>query len=164
VNDAFFSQLVDHRGYFRQFFTSFLLYLDIPQIPDRITGGFTIVTITIPALGGLPYIFFGCLMICHVLDIFRTAKVCPSNKNSKFEKLKIIKSAKFTLAGRYQPVNFYSIPVEILRISLSQLIRSGIRLFRQPISPQGIPLYPPFLSNTVKNQINAKISQNRSNP
>ena len=57
VNNALFGQLVDHGGYFRQLFASFLLPLDLSQVTDRITGGFAIVAITIPALGGLPYIF-----------------------------------------------------------------------------------------------------------
>src|ERR1700754_2464714 len=65
VNNAFFSQLVDHRSYFRQLFPCFLLPLDRSQITDRVTGGFTVVTVTISALFSLPYIFFGCLMICH---------------------------------------------------------------------------------------------------
>jgi len=77
VNDPLLSQFVDHRGYFRQFFTSFLLYLDLLQIADRITGSFAVIAVTIPALFSLPYIFFCCLVICHELDIFRTAKVRP---------------------------------------------------------------------------------------
>jgi hypothetical protein len=83
VDDAFFSQFVDHGSDFGQLFACFLLHLDLSQVPDRITGGLAIVAITIPALVGLPYIFFGCLVICHELDIFRTAKVRRCAGNTK---------------------------------------------------------------------------------
>ena len=75
VDNAFFSQLVDHGSYLGQLVPSFFTPLDRPQVTDRVTCGLAIVTITIPALVGLPYVFFGCLVICHELDIFRTAKV-----------------------------------------------------------------------------------------
>jgi hypothetical protein len=83
VDDPLFRQLVDHRGHFRQFITSFLLYLDLLQVTDCITGSFTVIAVTIPALFSLPYIFFRCLVICHELDIFRTAKVSPYTGNTK---------------------------------------------------------------------------------
>ena len=83
MDNAFFSQLVDHRGYLGQLLPGFFTPLDRPQVTDRVTSGLAIVTVAIPTLVGLPYVFFGCLVICPELDIFRTAKVGPCTGNSK---------------------------------------------------------------------------------
>ena len=91
MDNAFFSQFIDHAGDLRQTFTRLLLILNNPQVTDRISRGLAIVAIAIPTLIGLPYIFFGCLMICHELDIFRTAKVSLIAGITKFDRFKIIK-------------------------------------------------------------------------
>lgn len=75
VNDPFFRQFVDHGGDFRHLLTSLFLFLNGPQVADCIPRRFPVVLITIPPLFSLPYILFGCAMISHELDNFRTAKV-----------------------------------------------------------------------------------------
>lgn len=83
VDNAFFSQLVDHGGNLGQLLASFFTPLDRPQVTDSVTRGLAIVTVTIATLVGLPYVFFGCLVICHEVNNFRTAKVSLITQNTK---------------------------------------------------------------------------------
>jgi hypothetical protein len=73
VDDATLSQLVDHGYHGRQLLTVCVAISRSFQVTNGITGSFAIVTVTIATLGSLSGIFFGSLMVCHVL-IFQDGK------------------------------------------------------------------------------------------
>ena len=70
VNYPFLSQFINLGSHGGQFFTSFLLHFDYPQITDCVAGCLTIVAVAIPAFICLAHILFCSLVICHELGIF----------------------------------------------------------------------------------------------
>lgn len=72
VNYPTLGQFVDHAGNRRKGFFH-LLATGCFEVTDRITGGFRVIFVTVPTLGGLTGIFFGRTVIGHEF-VFKEGK------------------------------------------------------------------------------------------
>jgi hypothetical protein len=76
VNNASFSQLVDHRSYFRQLCSRIFLRRTCSfDVTDRVPGSLAIVFISLTAFSSLTNIFLCSLKISRLSSILRRAKV-----------------------------------------------------------------------------------------
>lgn len=78
--NATFCQLVDHRDHFRSLFTRSGLVAQSLEVTDGITGSFSVIAVSVAALGRLTHIFLCSLMISHEFSIW-TAKVREKEEN-----------------------------------------------------------------------------------
>ena len=64
MDGAAFCQFIDHGCYFRELLSCSGLIACF-QVADRVTGGFTVITVALVAFCTLTNIFFGSCVICH---------------------------------------------------------------------------------------------------
>jgi hypothetical protein len=65
MDHATLNELVDLADHLGKLFACFFLGSQRFKVANGVTGGLAIVTVPVPALGGLAYVVLGCLMICH---------------------------------------------------------------------------------------------------
>ena len=83
VDNTAFGQFVDHAGNIREFFTHFFSGGRF-QVTDRITGGFSVILISVTTFSRLAGILFCCTVISRLVFNLRSAKVGGQALSTKF--------------------------------------------------------------------------------
>ena len=69
MDHPFFGESIYEGSNFGHFFACCFRLFDSLQVTDSIPGCFAIITVAVPAFGGLPYVLFCCPMISHAFRI-----------------------------------------------------------------------------------------------